>query len=143
VLIAGGMVAAGEGTRLGTPTASAELYDPSTGLFTPAGDMTIPRALHTATLLPNGKVLIAGGSDEDPKSTELNDPVSTTFSSTSDMIVGGIGLATLLADGRVLIVQETAAELYDPATGHFTLAAPYPAPGPWIPRTVTLLADGR
>ena len=61
--------------------ASAELYDPSTGMFTPAGDMTTPRSNHTATLLPNGRVLITGGNSEYKQncnctlgSAELYDP---------------------------------------------------------------------
>src|SRR5436190_13188567 len=60
VLIAGGE---NFGTGHGeTVWASAELYDLSTRTFTATGDMTTPRWMHTATLLPNGRVLITGGS---------------------------------------------------------------------------------
>ena len=57
VLIAGGSL----GDSLGfNPLATAELYDPDSGIFNPTGGMTTPRMAHSATLLPDGRVLIAG-----------------------------------------------------------------------------------
>src|SRR5262245_45879759 len=55
VLITGG----GRDVNPFVPESSAELYDPSVGIFTPAGNMTAPRFWHSATLLPDGRVLIA------------------------------------------------------------------------------------
>jgi len=62
VLIAGGATFEQAGALVVFKTlSSAELYDPRTGAFTATGDMTTPRIGHTATLLPNGRVLITGG----------------------------------------------------------------------------------
>lgn len=136
VLIAGGFTDGGFGSVLSLAT--AEIYDPTSGTFALTGRMSNPRAEHTATLLPNGKVLIAGGVNDDPSlpqevfaSAELYDPTTGTFTTsaqTAAMSVPRLGhAATLLSSGKVLIAGGdnsngvlSSAELFDPVKAVFS-----------------------
>jgi WD40 repeat protein len=104
--------------------ASAELFNSNTETFTDAGSMTEPRSQHTALLLTNGKVLLAGGSGDN--SAELFDPAAGTFTAAGPMTTARSGhTVTLLNDGTVLVAggaiyfYSRSAEVFDPATNTF------------------------
>jgi Galactose oxidase, central domain len=161
VLVTGGFVCCvvdGQ-TVSETSTTSAELYDPATGSFTPTGSMAVGRALHQATLLPDGRVLVSGGvgvadspGAPGPEQAEVYDPASGTFAAAGSLQAGrSFHSAILLTDGRVLVVggfgnlgargAVAKTEIYDPGSNGW-------APGPtlqpaWLSPTVTLLANGK
>ncbi len=149
VLLAGG----GSAATYWSNTATAELFDHVTGSFRATGEMKSARDGHTATLLPNGKVLIAGGGMggwSSLNSAELYDPATGQFAPTGNMVAPrGDHTATLLPNGKVLIAgggnlwdgETNEAELYDPASGTFTSTGSMSSARMW--HRATLLPDGR
>lgn len=131
---------------------SGLLYDPRTGAFRSIPwALNVPRAHHTATLLPDGHVLVVGGSDvSDIASAELLDPLSGA----STLLVAELATprhghsATLRPDGKVVIAGGMngdsllgSVELFDPATQSFTRAT-WPLLVRRTEHTATLLPSG-
>jgi hypothetical protein len=140
---------------------SAEIYDPTTGLFSPTGAMNDPHgAGHTATVLKDGRVFIAGGgSGRYPSQTiygtaELYNPATGKFTSAGQMTTARHKhAAVLLPDGRVLIVggsdnrdwrgRFASAELYDPRAGKFSPTTTMSTTRFKFPDTVVQLTSGK
>jgi hypothetical protein len=130
----GTILFAGGSDNSGTETASAEIYSPTTGLFTWTGNMTMARNGHSAALLTDGEVLIAGGEATGGLTTaaELYNPATGNFTARGSMGTARENFtATTLPNGEVLIIGGTTgcaptcaaagtAELYDPASGTFS-----------------------
>ncbi len=158
VLVAGGAhVDPGYG---GFALPSAEVYDPASGTWTATGSLATARDQHTATLLPNGKVLVVGGEDfvygfgSILASAELYDSARGTWTSTGSLATARYGhTATLLPDGKVLVTGGSgssvlaSAELYDPASGTWTAtgslgAARFDHTATLLPSDKVLVAGG-
>jgi hypothetical protein len=132
VLIVGGWsgTASASGNYVGKPVAVAELFDPATGAFHSSGSLSTARHSHAAVSLPDGRVLIVGGSDSDDPtrivvephplaSAEIFDPAMGAFTPAPAMMVPRVGAtATALTNGEILVVGGNAAGL----DGHETVA---------------------
>ncbi len=118
------------------------IFDPVTHLFTATGRTNVDRAFGTATLLTDGRVLIAGGYDvnaqRDAITDEIYDPTTGRFTPVGPVAPhGSDAVSVVLADGRVLIlggtynspVAQVAADVFDPASGTFTAAGSTPREG--------------
>lgn len=145
------------------PMRSEESYDPATGAWSatacpdqqppadqPSACLHIPRASHTATLLPGGRLLVAGGIDDGNlprRSAELYDPSGQSWTVTPPMAAPHADhTAEALPDGRVLVVggrggpddpatprredffATAFAQLYDPAAGTWSATDQLGAP---------------
>jgi hypothetical protein len=163
VLVVGGTARGTEGASGGQtirPDASAEIFDPRAGTWKATNAMKVARFEHTATALPDGKVLVAGGQGPGTgdkiqalESTELFDPAADGFVSSSDLGEARTNHAAVLLSDRssVLVmggaggpnadVSLASAELFDARSGSWTHVGPLTQPR--TGETATLLADGR
>ncbi len=131
------------------PLDSAEEYDPASGSSTAVGSLSTTRFGHAATLLPDGRVVVAGGTSR--ADVEIYDARTRTFATSGRLLEAREDLqGTLLASGQVLFVGGSdpqgrslaSSEVYDPATGASRATRGAMAAGR-EDHTATTLADGR
>ncbi|MBU0676725.1 MAG: proprotein convertase P-domain-containing protein [Verrucomicrobia bacterium] len=143
------LVVAGRGTNAGAPALnSAELYDPAANTWSSAGSVGNARFGHSANLLPNGKVLVAGGYDGSSYAVfnKMYDPASNTWAD-AGVFQGQLHTATLLPNGTVLFAGGelggpiTNARVYHPSSGAWSNVASLVKAT--HSHTATLLPNGR
>jgi Putative Ig domain/Galactose oxidase, central domain len=130
VLITGGYNQAAAFLEPGSVLSSAEIYDPVAGTIAAAGNMIEARASHSATLLQDGRVLLAGGyNNTGPLATaEIYDPTTGSFTAIGNLVTPRSGhTAVLLPSGLVLLAggqylgrMLPHAELFDPVKATFS-----------------------
>lgn len=169
VFVVAGLAPAGAGTFAERHLAQAEIYDPSTDVWTAVAPMNAARQVPNAILLEDGRVLVEGGAipavdPTDPTlafnastgDVEIYDPASNTWTTAAPLLFPAAGdRAVRLADGRILSaggggffkdppdVQLThaAAEIYEPSTNTWSAAAPMHSPR--VQHAIALMQDGR
>ena len=142
--------------NVGSVTASAQIFSPRTNTWRPAAPMSIPRYVHQAALLANGRVLVAGGwsatsnSDVSKASVEIYDPVANRWAAAGPLVTARAEFVMVrLLDGRLLAVAGVdrsyhvmdSAELFDPGSGTWQLTGKLAEAKMWPAAVV--LADGR
>lgn len=152
VLVAGGWVETTPGVL--SAAESAEIYDPSAGTWTAVGPLRTARAEHAALLLPDGRVLLTGGSQlsdaglVDLDDAEFFDPGTLTFSTHPNRMLHtrAAHVMVRLGDGRILLAggsfDDLRAEGYDPVTGTFAAFTPAAQDGPRFGAMGAVFADG-
>ncbi|UXI65888.1 PKD domain-containing protein [Tahibacter amnicola] len=144
------LIAGGDSTG-GYSVASAEIYDPSTGTFTPASSLLEPRSAAGFATLADGRVLMVGGvrwtpsGGMSPSSAEIYDPSTGSWSLTAGSPLGNVSAmyptTVTLLDGKVLLVDGRYSQVFDPTTSTFgqRISLPTQRSSP----AIALLPDGR
>jgi N-acetylneuraminic acid mutarotase len=132
----GRILLAGGSNGMDDHYAVVEIFDPVSGLLTPAASLHTPRHEHSATLLLDGRVLVVGGYNRSRQwlvDAEVYNPSANTWTVVPPIYSHGVQhTATLLQDGRVLVVGgcigssvcTNRVEIFDPQTNSWTEATP-------------------
>jgi N-acetylneuraminic acid mutarotase len=153
VLSDGKVLVTGGANSSNDPQKTTEIYDPAADTWTAGPKLKVWRWKHTQTLLPDGRVLIVGGTDDLSQLTKVSvyDPETNEITSVAELAEGRSNhVAILLNDGRVLVagggkreIEDaiTSSEIYDPATDTWTFAGRLSEPR--LFPVYTMLSDGK